>query len=161
MADDDHRAAPEAAEPAHDGGVLGEVPVACERREVLDQRADVVETVRPVRVARDLRLLPGGELGVGIDQRLVRLLLQPRHLLGDRDGVVVAVDGLELGDLALELGDRLLEVEIGTDGDRAIHQLALRRVVGKKRAAIAATCADICCGPSDKSSTQVNAASGR
>ena len=102
--------------------VLGEVAVAGQRDEILDQGGDVVEAVRPVGMPRDLRLLPGRELGVGIDQRLVRLLLQPRHFLRDRDRIVVAVDGLEVGDLALEFGDRLLEIEVGADGDGSIHQ---------------------------------------
>ena len=79
--------------------------------------ADVVEAMRPVGMARDLRLLPRRELGVGVDEGLLRLLLQLRHLLGDGHGIVVAaVDGLELGDLAFQLGDRLLEVQIGADG---------------------------------------------
>ena len=90
VADDHDGAAAEAAEPAHDGLVLGEVAVAGQRREVLDQGVDVVEAMRPLGMARDLRLLPGRELGVGVDQRLLRLLLELRDLVGDRDRAVVA-----------------------------------------------------------------------
>ena len=68
VADDHDRAAAEAAEPADDGLVLGEVAVAGERREVLDQRADVVEAVRALGMARHLRLLPGRQLAVGVDE---------------------------------------------------------------------------------------------
>ena len=50
--------AAEAAEAADDGVVVAELAVAGERRELGDQRADVVETVRPLRMARDLGLLP-------------------------------------------------------------------------------------------------------
>jgi len=77
----------------------------------------------PGRVAGHLGLLPRGELGVGVRQRLVRLLLQPRHLLGDGDRVVVAVDSLEVGDLALKLRHRLLEIKIGAHVDGSIHSL--------------------------------------
>ena len=62
------RAAAKPADAAHDGLVLGEVAVAGERREILDQGADEVEAMRPLGVARDLRLLPGRELGVGVDE---------------------------------------------------------------------------------------------
>src|SRR5260370_740490 len=79
---------------------------------------------RAVGMACNLRLLPGRQPGVGIDQRLLRLLLQPRDLFGDRyRAVVLDVEGLEVGHLALELGDRLLEIEIGANGEGSVHQL--------------------------------------
>ncbi len=59
LADDDDRAAAEAAEAADDGAVLGEGAVAGERREVGDQRRHVVGEVRPLGMARHLHLLPG------------------------------------------------------------------------------------------------------
>ena len=133
MAHHHDRTPPEAPEPAHDGGVLCEITIAGQRREILDQRADVVEAMGTVGMAGDLCLLPGREFGVGVDQRLLRLLLQPRHLIGDRYGVIVTVDGLQLGNLALELRNRLLEVEIGANSDRTIHQLVSGRVGGKRR----------------------------
>ena len=71
MADHHDGAAAEAAEPADDRLVLGEVAVAGQRREVLDQRVDVVEAMRALGMARHLRLLPGRELGVGVDEGLL------------------------------------------------------------------------------------------
>jgi len=116
VADHDDGAVLEAADPAHDGGVLGEVAVARKRREVRDQRVHIVEAMRPIGMPRHLGLLPRRELGVGVDQRLLRLVLELRHLFGDGRGTIVAVDRPELGDLAFELGDRLFEIVIGADG---------------------------------------------
>src|SRR5262245_49449907 len=83
------------------------------------------EAVVAVGMAGNLRLLPGRQLGIGVDQRLLRLLLQLGDLLGDRHrAVLLAVQRLEIGDLALELGDRLLEVEIGANGYGTAQQLA-------------------------------------
>ena len=125
VADHHHRAAAEAAEPAHDGRVLGEVAVAGQRREILDQRIDVVEAMRPVGMARDLRLLPGRELGIGVDERLMRLLLQLRRPLRRwRRNRRPPLERPELGDLALELGDRLLEIEIGANGRQRTIELS-------------------------------------
>ncbi len=115
------RAAAEPAEPADDGLVLGEVAVARHGREVLDQRVNEIEAVGPLGMARDKRLLPRRELGVGVDQSGARLLLQLLDLLRDRDLALVVFERAQLGDLAFELGDGLLEVEIGSDGNRAIQ----------------------------------------
>ncbi len=125
VADHDDGTVLEAADPAHDGGVLGEVAVAGHRREVIDQRVDVVEAVRPVGMARYLRLLPRRELGVSVDQRLLRLLLELRHLVSNGGRPIVAVERLQVGNLALQLGDRLLEVEIGAHCYGAIHSCVL------------------------------------
>ena len=51
------------------------------------QAFDVVDEMRPLRMARDLRLLPGRQAGVEIGQRLFRLAFEPRQLVADRDGV--------------------------------------------------------------------------
>jgi len=112
VADDDDGAAAEAAEAADDGAVVGEGPVAGERRELLDQRADVVDRMGPIGVARHLRLLPGAELAVGLAQQPVGLLLQLGHLLGDVDVAAVG-EMAQLLDLAFEFSDRLFEIEIG------------------------------------------------
>ena len=58
-AEDRDRLAAEAAEPGDDRLVLAEFAVAGERLEIGDQPGDVVLGVRPVGMARDLRLLPG------------------------------------------------------------------------------------------------------
>src|SRR5262245_3522523 len=69
--------------------------------------------VRAVRVASDLRLLPGRELGVSLHQGLSRLCLELGELLLDRDRALLGGKRLQLGDLAFELGNRLFEIQIG------------------------------------------------
>ena len=59
VADDEHGAAAEPAEPADDGRVVGAQAVALELLEAVDQIADVVARARPVLVARDLDRDPG------------------------------------------------------------------------------------------------------
>src|SRR3546814_7219842 len=79
------------------------------------QRVDVIGEMRPVLMAGDLGLLPGAELGIGLPQLLFGLGLQPLQLVGN---VCAAVGRqlLQLGDLRLEFGDRLLEFQIGVHG---------------------------------------------
>ena len=100
----------EPAQAADDGAVLAVEPVAGERREILDQRLGIVLEMRPVGVARDLGLLPGGELGVGLRQQLGGAALEPDDLVGDVELAAVG-EQAQLLDLALELEDRLFEVE--------------------------------------------------
>ena len=52
MADDQDRLAFEAREPAHDRPIVGKSPIAMQFGEFGAQAFDVVEHVRPVRVAR-------------------------------------------------------------------------------------------------------------
>src|SRR5256885_16017498 len=71
---------------------------------------DVIERVGPVRVARELRDLPGCEIGEDAHRELPALRLQPADLVLDVDfGFRGHVP--ELLDLRFELGDRLFEVE--------------------------------------------------
>jgi hypothetical protein len=78
--------------------------VAGERREILDQPGAVIDEMRPLRVARDQRLLPGGQRGVEVLQRRRRLGLQPRDVVADRDRVALLAQRPQLLDLGLELG---------------------------------------------------------
>ena len=55
--------------------------------ELRNERVDVVEAMRPLRMAGDLRLLPGRQLGVEVAQRLRRLGLEPADVVGDVGGV--------------------------------------------------------------------------
>ena len=48
--------------PAIDGAVLAKEPVAGQRRELVEQRGDIVGEMRPGRMARDLNLLPRRQL---------------------------------------------------------------------------------------------------
>ena len=75
----DDRAAEEFAGAAEDGGVFAVIAVAREFDEIGDQRGDVIAEARPILVARDLRLLPGIELGVDVGELVLGLGLQPRE----------------------------------------------------------------------------------
>ena len=110
LADDHHGVAAEAADAADDRPVLAEQAVAGERREVLDQVGDIIRGMGTVGVARDLGLLPRGQLGIGLAQQTVRLGLQPRDLLGDVDLAIVR-EVAQFLDLAFEFRDRLFEIE--------------------------------------------------
>ena len=116
MADDADRLAAKPAEAADDGLVVAELPVPGERREVLHQALDELGGMRPLWMARDLRLLPGCQLGVEFPQRLVRLGLEALDLVADGDGVAARRHGAQLLDLGLQFGDRLFEIEIAAHG---------------------------------------------
>jgi hypothetical protein len=110
MADHHHRAPPEAGQPALDGAVVAEDAVAREGRIVVEQRGDVVAEMRPLGMARDLGLLPGRELGIGLAQQLLGARLEAGDLL--RQIEVAAIGQMaQLLDLAFQLADRLLEFE--------------------------------------------------
>src|SRR5262249_38189999 len=53
-------------------------------------------------------------------------------LLGNGRGTLIDVDRPQLGDLALELGDRLFEVEIGAHGCRTVHGCVLPCLRGQR-----------------------------
>jgi hypothetical protein len=67
--------------------------------------------VRPRRPAGDLRFLPGRQVLVDLGERLGRLGLEARDLVGDRN-VTARLHGAQLLDLLLELADRLFEIEV-------------------------------------------------
>jgi len=66
--------------------------------------------MRPFGMARDLGLLPGCQLAVGLAQQLPGARLEPRDLVAK---LQIATLGkvAQLLDLALELADRFLEVQ--------------------------------------------------
>jgi hypothetical protein len=66
--------------------------------------------MRPLGVACDLGLLPGRQLGVGLAQQLLGARLEPRDLIPELQ-VAALGQMAQLLDLALELADRLLEVQ--------------------------------------------------
>jgi hypothetical protein len=78
--------------------------------------------MRPLRMPRHQRLLPGRQVGVELGQRLRRLLLD----LGDLVADVAAIGGecAQLVDLGLEFGDGLFEIEI------AAHLIGHRNNIG-------------------------------
>jgi len=112
VADDHARLAVEAGEAADDGLVVRIAAVAVQFAEVAEHAGDVVQSVGPLRMARDLRDLPGGELAVDLLGQLLALLREPRDLVGNVDRRVL-VHETQLVDLLLQFGDRLFEVEKG------------------------------------------------
>ena len=102
------------AETRDDGLVLAERPVAGERGEVGDQVLDVIREVRPLRVPRDLRLLPRRQRRVEIGQGPGGLRLEPHHFLADRRRVAVQIEGAKLVDLGFQVGDGLFKIEVGS-----------------------------------------------
>ncbi len=73
---------------------------------------DEVETVRALRMAGDLGLLPRGEVGVELFQRVRRLGLEAGDFVANRDRVVAVGERAQFLDLGLELGHAFLKVEI-------------------------------------------------
>ena len=97
----------EAGEPGDDRGVVAEAAVAVELAEPGEEPLDVVERVGPVRVPRELDLLPGRELGEELAREARGLLLEPAELRLER-----AIGAGELAQLAHaghQLDDGLLE----------------------------------------------------
>ena len=63
--------------------ILPVEPVTGERREFVDQPADIGRTVRPVGMAGDLDLLPGRQVGIGLAQQTLGFALQFTDFIGD------------------------------------------------------------------------------
>ncbi len=102
-----------AAEPAETGDqrfVFAEFAVAGQRREIGDQPLNVIDAVRPLRMARHLGLLPGRQRRIELAERLQRLLLD----LGDLFADVAAgiCQGTQLVDLGIEFRDGLFKIEV-------------------------------------------------
>ena len=115
MPDQHDPAAVDPGEAADDRRVVGEGAVAGERHEIVGEPGDIILEMRPLGMARDLRLLPRRQLGIGVAQQLGRLGLEPADLGVDVD-VAAARRLAQLGDAGLELGDRLFEIEVGRHG---------------------------------------------
>ena len=112
MADHHNGLAAEARKAAEDRVVIHELAVARQLDELVEQAIDIVEKVRPLRVACDLRFLPRVEMGVDLLELLRGLLAQLADFVLHGD----ATGRFQLGDLLFEIGDGLFKVEIGRDG---------------------------------------------
>jgi hypothetical protein len=110
----DHHDGPvvEPCEPADHRVILGEVAVAGERRELGEERVDVVRPMRALRVAGDLGLPPGREVLVELGAHGPRLGVERLGLGVEVHAFPGARERAQLFRLALELGERLFEIEI-------------------------------------------------
>jgi hypothetical protein len=100
----------DAADAADQGRIVGVGAIAGELFELLAEVADVVQRVGTQRMARQLGHLPGRELAENLAGPHLQLVAQLADLFLDVESR--AVTGVaELGDLGLQLGDRLFEVE--------------------------------------------------
>ena len=100
----------EARQAADDAEVVGVVPVAVQFLEVGEDLVDVVQRVGALRMAGDLRHLPGRQVRVDVLGELHALAGQPFDLVGDVDcGFVLHV--AQFVDLGFEFSDRLLELQ--------------------------------------------------
>src|SRR4029079_10615352 len=119
MADDADTFAAEASKASNNGGVLAELPVTGERDEAGDEPVDVVGAMRALRMAGDLRFLPGRELGVQVLQGERGFCLKPANLFADGDGIAALAHRAEFLDFGLQLGHRFFEIEIAAHWVRA------------------------------------------
>lgn len=120
LADNGDGLAAEAAETGLDRFVLGKLAVAGERGEVFEEFGSVVEEMRALRMARDLRLLPGGQLGVDVGHRLAGAHFQPADLIRRVDALIFLGKLAKLVDLAFEIRDGLFEIEV------IVHEMRFR-----------------------------------
>src|SRR5690606_15350865 len=110
MADDHDRLAFETRRSADDRVIVRVHTIAMQLLEVGEDRAHVVERVRPLRMARELRDLPLAQIRKDARRERAAFRTQPCDLFSDVH-LRVAGDELQLVDLRFELRDRLLEVE--------------------------------------------------
>ena len=124
-----------AAKPAHtanDGGVVGERAITREGREVRDQSIDIARGLRTVGMAGDLGFLPGRQLAIDGPQLTVRGGGQPGDLIGDVQAVGFRHPS-EFLDLALQLSDRLFEIEEVAHGTGALARFRGRESPPSRR----------------------------
>src|SRR5690606_30496715 len=111
VADHRDRAAIEPREAPDDGGVFGKRAVAVQLEEVVEDRVEVVEKVRAVRVPAQLHLLPDVEVLEDVRLEPYGARLELEHLRVD-SAVPRTRGRLQLGDALLELDERLFEVQM-------------------------------------------------
>ena len=99
-------------EHAASGSTPCSAPIATDNPRFFEGVLDVIAKVRARRVTRNLGFLPRGQRGVGGGKKFGALGFQSRQFGRDID--LVALGGRsKLGNTPVELGDGLLEVEVG------------------------------------------------
>ena len=111
MADQHQPVTADGGEAAQDRRIVREGAVPGQRKEILRKPGDIILEVRPLRMARNLRLLPRGQLGISVAEKLGRLGFELADL-----GIEVEFAGLgrvaKLRNAGFQLRDRLLEFEV-------------------------------------------------
>ena len=72
MAHNQHGHASEPAETADYGLIIGKTAVTAQLDKLFDQPVDIVDEVRPLRMAGDLGLLPRVKMGIGLVAQFIR-----------------------------------------------------------------------------------------
>jgi len=112
VAHDHDRHAAEPPQAADDRLVVGELAVAAQLDELVDQAGDVVLQVRTLGMAGDHGLLPGVQAGIGFLAQLLRPVAKRLDLGLERARTRRLGKPGQLLDLAFQIGDGSLEVEI-------------------------------------------------
>src|SRR5699024_12176024 len=89
VADEHDRPAIQARGAADDGRIVGVGSVAVQLDEVGEHAVDVILRVGPLRVARQLRHLPGAQLAEDVFRQTAALFFQPADFLGQIDFAAV------------------------------------------------------------------------
>ena len=114
MADDAAGLAAKAGEAGDDRGIVAEIAVAVDLRELLEEKRCEIKGVGPLGMPGDERFLPRSEVRINLGGEFGKLLLQ----LGDlRVSAGLSICGGELFDLTPELQDGLFEI-----GEVAVHE---------------------------------------
>ena len=108
VADHDDPLPFEARQPGDDRRVVAEDTIAVELDEVFEQQLEEVARVRALRMARQLRTLPGRQAGVGLLAEAREPVLELGDLVARPGPVRVALEG---GDPVLDLEERQLEIK--------------------------------------------------
>ena len=95
----------EAGKAALNGFVIGKLTVARQWREFREQLVDILQAMRTIWMAGDLRLLPWSQLAVDIFKRIGRAFLETADLVAHLDTALFLSEFLQLKDLAFEVGD--------------------------------------------------------
>ncbi|MNV10643.1 hypothetical protein D3C71_1011790 [compost metagenome] len=117
LADQGDRNAVEASKACLDGGVLAEIAVTGERRELGEQMRRVIDEMRALRMTCNLSLFPGSKLGIDLAGGFLDARLEPGDFVRRVDALVFGRELLQLVNLALEVRDGLFEIEI------SLHQI--------------------------------------
>jgi hypothetical protein len=112
--------------------------------------------MRPLRVARDLGLLPGRQVLIELSEGGCGLRFQPRNLFIDLDlATAIGLYGSQLLDFGFEFGDRFFKIEIrahriwgmtGGAPDAGAHMALCRAQVKQGHASVPNPKSVSCCG---------------